>query len=219
MPFDDIQDHEPDRVLAFTDAYGASREPFSAWVREVSRSYLSSRLTLEAASRLAGARPAELAAVLELATLEDDELELLDEDVPPSTTWFALAGASSEGLRAALAALREDDTASPTRAVRSAIHAVEGPAAVERVVGLDPAIFGHLARKAKQYDLLRPRDRSALVSFSRQLRSGRTLTQRQAAYALSLVQQLVDGGAIRRRSPDEDQDVCDAVLDALGHPG
>jgi hypothetical protein len=174
---------------------------------------------LEAAARLAETRPAELAAVLELATLEDEVLELLDEDVPPSTTWFTLASASDEGLRAALTALREGGEASPTQAVRSAISTVEGPATVERVAHLEPAVFNHLAKKAKQYDLLRPRDRQALVSFGRMIRSGRPLTQRQSAYALSLVQQLVDGGAVRRRSPDGDQEVCDVVLDAVGHPG
>jgi hypothetical protein len=135
----------------------------------------------------------------------------------PGSPWRAHP---SEGLRAALTALREGGGTSPTqcRALSHRDRRRAQPPSSGSPTSNPPSSTTSRRRRSSTTCCSHV-DRSALVSFGRTIRSGRPLTQRQAAYALSLVQQLIDGGAVRRHSPDEDQEVCDVVLDAVGHPG
>jgi hypothetical protein len=205
-----------DRILAFIDAWNRERDPFDQWVRGVTLAYMESRLQLEAAGRLVGATPAEVEAVLKLATMEDEDLELLNEQVPPKTTWFTLAEATGEGVRAALLSLREaDGSEAPSRVVDAAIAEVQGPPAEERIAALDADVFGHLAKKAKQYDLLNDRSRNFLVNIAKRKRSGRPPTPRQIAWAHNCINELIEGGALKRPSPDDDEEIVDQVLDAV----
>lgn len=205
-----------DRVLRFIDTWNQDRDPFDRWVRDVTLTYTESRLQLEAAARLVRTTPAEIEAVLKLATMEDETLELLSEQVPPKTTWFTLADATHEGVEASLKALRDAGPGdAPSRIVHDAIRDIQGPPAEERIAALDAEVFGHLAKKAKQYDLLTGNSRAFLVNVAKRKRSGRPPTPRQIAYAHNLIKDLISGGALKRNSPDGDQELVDAVLDAV----
>jgi hypothetical protein len=209
-----------DPVLSFMDAWRRPRSPFAEWVREVARTFYDAHLTLERAARLVRSTPAEVEAALKLATLEED-LDLLDGDAPPKTTWFLLAEATRDGLEAALKALDEwaqlrPPKDAPSRVVVEARHLAEGPSADERVATVDGKVLGHLAAKARQYDLLKPRERKFLVDASKRRRSGQPLSPKQTAWAKSLFIQLIEGGAVRGDSPDGDQELCDVVLDIMG---
>jgi hypothetical protein len=194
----------------------STRGRFDDWVVDVSEAYIASRLRLEGAAKLLDTTPAELQAVLNLATLDEEELRLIGENPPPKTTWLTFALASREGIEAAIAALGAMPVgASPFHTVRDAIHGVEGPTVLERVAALTGPDILHMWSKAKQYGLLSPKSQKALESMGKQKRTGRPLTPRQTAYLYDLLRQLADGGAVRRDSPDGDQDVCDAVLDAI----
>lgn len=209
-------DRSGDRVLRFIDTWNRDRDPFDQWVLDVTLTYTESRLQLEAAARLVRTTPAEIEAVLKLATMEDETLELLNEQVPPKTTWFTLADATHEGVEAALKALRNSGPGdAPSRVVHEALRDIEGPPAEERIAGLEAEVFGHLAKKAKQYDLLSGNSRSFLVNVAKRKRSGRPPTPRQIAYAHNLIKDLIAGGALKRNSPDDDQELVDAVLDAV----
>jgi hypothetical protein len=191
--------------------------PFAVWVRSVSKTYYEIRLNLEGAARLLATNVAELQAVLNLATMDDADLELLSSAVPPKTTWFVFAGASSEGVQAGLDALKAlGDDASPFQVVYEAVRSVSGPDVSDRVAALPGAVLGHMARKAKQYDLLSPRSRKFLVDIARRKGSGTPLSPRQVAYSVNVLTELVEHGAVSRPSPDDDQEHCNAVLDALG---
>lgn len=204
-------------IAAFLDAWGSrDAATFPEWVREVSRTFVESRLMLEAAARLIRTNPAELQAVLHLATMEDEDLELLAEQVPPKTTWFMLASTTSEGVVAAMKALRDRVSDKPPfEVVASTLSEVTGPDVFDRVAVLDSKAFFHMAKKAKDYGLLRPKDRQFLGSAGIRRRAGRPLAPRMTAWAVDLFEKLRDEGAIRRDSPDADQEVCDLVLDAL----
>lgn len=191
--------------------------PFADWVRSVSRAFYLNRLTLEGAAILLDTSPAELQAVLHLATMEEDDLNLLSELPPPKTTWFSFASADSGGVAAGIAALRDmDRAASPFRVVNAAVREVSGPGQSERVGSLPGNTLMHMAHKAKQYDLLSPKARQFLGSIGRRKKSGTPLTPKQIAYAINVLTDLVDAKVVTRSSPDGDQEHCDAVLDALG---
>ncbi len=204
-------------IRGLVDAWRTDRDPFDQWVRHVSRSFFASRLRLEAAARWLRTTPAELAAVLQLATMDDAALALLDPEIPPKTTWFAFADADVRGVRAGLEALRASSSATSLyRLVDEAVRATSGPRAADRVAKLSGNIIFHMGKKAEQYRALRDKDWKALKSMGMQKKNGRPLTPLQVAYAHSLLEQLAAATVVRRESPDGDQAACDAVLDALG---
>jgi hypothetical protein len=200
----------------FTEAWGATELPFAEWVIGVSDAFEETDLTLEAASKLAMVNPAELEAVLHLAMMDAEDLELLGEDVPPKSTWFLLAAATPDGVRVALEALKTADGRPAFEVVEEALRSVQGPSEEDRVAALPGEVFKHLASKAKQYDALTPRARKALADFGTRIKGGRPLTPRQLAWAVDLLEQLADARVVVRGSPDGDVPICDQVLDAIG---
>jgi hypothetical protein len=189
---------------------------FDIWIQMVSNAYFESGLGLKFAATLLGVRPAELQAALSLATLSEEDLSDLAEVRLPKTTWFSFASASSEAITSAIKALRGSKVSdSPFFVVEKAIREVSGPNSMERVMAMSSTCFSHASKKAKSYGLLSDKSQGALRSFGVSVHSGRPLTLKQAAYAKDLLQQLVDGGAISRDSPDEDRSICDEILDAI----
>jgi len=192
--------------------------PFNEWVSDVSDNFFRSGLTLKMAANFLNTQPAELQAVINLAALEEENLALLAQLKPPNTTWFLLASASTEGLKAAIRALADARQAhSPFLLVDGAIRAVEGPNTFERIAGLRSEIFGHAARKAQAYSLLNEKGIKALKGWQKRVRSGKSLTPPQMTYADGLLRDLVEAGAVTRNSKDGDQEICDEILDALGY--
>ena len=206
-----------DKYSDFRSAWDSYDETaFDNWVLAVSDAYFRTGMGLKFAAKLLDVRPAELQAALNLAVLDEEELSLLAALEPPRTTWFSLASASSEALRAAIQALRTDEgRTSPSSLVQDTIRAISGPTSLERIAALGSEVFGHAAKKAEVYGLLNDKARSALKGWQSNIRTGRGLTPSQAAFAKSLFQQLAAGGAIVRDSADGDKLICDQILDAI----
>jgi hypothetical protein len=198
------------------EAWAAKNRPFADWVMGVTNAFEKTDMTLEAASRLVDVNPAELEAVLHLAMMDEDDLSLVGEEVPPKSTWFLLAGATSDGVREALRALKGSDRRPSFEVVEDALRQVQGPSEEDLVAALPAEVFKHLASKAKQYNALSPRARKALADFGSRIKGGRPLTPRQLAWAVDLLEQLADARVVARNSPDGDVSVCDQVLDAIG---
>ena len=193
-------------------------KPFNEWVIEVAENFFLSGLTLKMAANFLSTQPAELQAVINLAALEEDNLALLAQLKPPNTTWFSLASASTDGLKAAIRALAEArEVQSPFLLVDGAIRSVEGPNIYERIAGLRSEVFGHAAKKAQTYSVLNEKGIKALKGWQTRVRSGKTLTPAQMAYADGLLRELVESGAVTRNSKDNDKDICDEILNALGY--
>ena len=116
-----------DPVEGLQAAWATPGLPLGTRARLVSRFAMKSRLSLEGAARICDAAPAEIQALLDLATLDDDDLELGLQANPPVTTWFLFAGADSEWIRAGVEALR----AVPARGARPS-RCLRGHARTER---------------------------------------------------------------------------------------
>jgi len=204
-------------IMGFVEAWDSPRNPFNQYVRKVSKAYFETRLDIESAAGWVKASPAEVAALLRLAEMPDDDLAMIAEDVPPKTTWFALAEASSDGVRAGLEALqiRKSKRTAFAR-VMHAIRKVVGPSTGDRVGQLSGDILIRMSKKAEKYNALSKKGRGALMSLGINKKNYGGLTPPQIAFATSLLTELANANVIRRDSPDGDIRECKAVLDALG---
>jgi len=204
-------------IMGFVEAWENPRQPFDKYVRAVSKAYFETRLDIESAAGWVKSSPAEVAAILRLAEMPDEDLALIAKDVPPKTTWFALAEANTEGIRAGLDALRARK--SKRTAFARVIHAIRkiiGPSTADKVGQLSPDILMKMSKKAEKYNALSKKSRQALMSIGYQKKTYGALTAPQVAYVTSLLNELVDKNVIRRDSPDGDVRECKAVLEALG---
>lgn len=191
--------------------------PLDEWIMAVSEAYFSHGLGLESSAALADCQPSELQAAILLATLEEDALKLIADYDPPMTTWFFLAECPPEHHEAVLKAVVEKSSDIATAEVASRkIRELLGPNSLESLSALDSSVYSHLYEKARQYDVLSERSRAALKSFGARMKSGKTLTIKQLAYAQDLLTQMADLGVIRRNSPDNDEEIVRAALKALG---
>ena len=189
---------------------------FDQWLINVSNAFATSGMTLKIGAIALDIQPAELQAALNLASLDEDDLVLLAGANPPPTTWFSLASASTDAIKAALEALKgPGGKHAPYSVVEAAIRNISGPSVLEKVGALPSETFGHAAKKAEAFQLLTERSRNALKGFQRTKHSAGSLSLAQVAFAKDLLQQLVDGGAISRDSKDGDVEVCNQILDAL----
>ena len=206
-----------DAIEALVSAWNDRETGFDRWVRGVALAFTSFGVSLEGAARLLDVSVAELQAVLSLAAMDDDDLALLAASPPPKSTWFLFASAEGDAVQAGLRALEglgPDD--SPFIAVNQAIREASGPDVLERVAAISADTLGKLAHKAKEFGALKPRGRAALVSFAQRKNSGRPYTDKQLVYLHDMLRDLVAARVVCRDSPDDDQAVCDEVLDALG---
>ncbi len=186
--------------------------------RVVSSLHMRSRMTLEGTARMTGATPAQIQALMELATLDDEDLELVSEANPPATTWFLFAGADSDAIRAGLKVLETPDGGheSPLVGVYDAMRSLAGPSQDERIAVISGTTLGHLAHKAKEYNVLSPKARAFLVNLAKRKKTGAPITEKQLIWLKSLLLELVERGVVCRESADGDQDACDEVMDAMG---
>lgn len=204
-------------ITGFLEAWGSPRDPFDKFVRNVARAYFETRLDIESAAGWVKASPAEVAAILRLAEMSDEDLAMLAKDVPPKTTWFALAEASSDGVRAGLDALQTKRSKRTAFArVMHAIRKVVGPSTSDKVGRLSGEILIKMSKKAEKYNALSKKGRGALMSLGINKNNYGGLTPKQIAFATNLLNELADANVIRRDSPDGDVRECKAVLDALG---
>lgn len=190
--------------------------PFDQWLTNISSAFAATGMTLKIGAVALDVQPAELQAALNLASIDEEDLALLAGANPPPTTWFSLASASTDAIKAALEALKgPGGKHAPYSVVEAAIRNISGPSVLEKVGALPSETFGYAAKKAEAFQLLTEKSRNALKGFQRTKRSSGSLSLAQVAFAKDLLQQLVDGGAISRDSKDGDVEVCNQILDAL----
>lgn len=193
--------------------------PLNDWVEQVSQTFAEERKGILLASKLVGAEPAELQAVLNLATLDSDDLARIAEFNPPMTTWFQLARGNSEEIEEALKALENVlPGQSRKEVVEQAYVRITGPTVETKVASLPYEVFEFVFKKGSKggYGIFTDSQERAMKSFARSRKTGRPLTPAQIKYAADLFVKLVDEGAIKEDSPDDDQEYCDQVLMAVG---
>ena len=199
-----------------------NNQTISDWVKKVSDVFANSQSSVIATARVLKIHPAELFAVLNLATLEEQLLEKISQYNPPITTWLSLSKADSVGIEAALEALeaarKEKSRTSPCQLVDDAIERVGGGGPTSRVAKLDSKTILHAAKKAEDYGALTPKSRAALKKFGSMRKTGKLLTPKQIGYMQGMLEDLVKRSVIKRDSSDGDQELCNQILDALGSP-
>lgn len=193
-----------------------SKVPFDSWVQNVSNVYFESGLTLESGSRLAGARCAEFLAVLQLATLDNKDLEKISEHNPPRTTWIALAKANSETIDLCLSELSNNQNRkSAVELISQIVRSQSAKGNYDKVSKIPGSVIVHFARKAQEYKSLNEKHQKALMSFGKSKSTGKILSAGQQKYLSDLLQTLIGDNVISRKSKDGDQEFCDLVLEAL----
>jgi hypothetical protein len=214
---DSLDYSDTDPVEGLQAAWADERLSLAQRARLVSRLAMKSRLSLDGAARLCGTSPAHVQALLELATLDDEDLQLVSDVDPPITTWLLFAGTDSECIRAGVAALKATPRDQPVlQTVYTAMRETSGPDLDERIAAIPGETLGRLAHKAKEYGKLSPSARKFLVDVSKRKRVGSSLTERQLKWLKDVLFELVETGVVRRDSPDKDQQDCDSIMDALG---
>lgn len=205
------------RLGSLQDAWAARGDhDVGEWVQIFSSSYFNCDIGLVAASEFLSAQPAELQAALVLASMEDEDLELVSKFNPPITTWFFIAECPREHLLDLLEGLEATSTTSKAEKAQQIVRGFLGPTLTDAISSLDSSVFSHLAKKSEQYGALNDKHRHALKSFGARLRRGQALTPKQVAYAQGLLQQLIELGVVSRKSPDGDNAIMEKVLSALG---
>lgn len=193
--------------------------PFDEWVEAVSSEVMQSGLGVVRSARLIDAQPAEVLAVLKLATLESNELAEFSNRVPPRTTWLTLAEATHEEIIECLDALsKRPKGSSPSKVLGEHILVNNDSNAWEQVLEIPASTLQHMYDKSILYGSLGPRPSGALKNFARRKKNGQPFSLPQAQYLKDILNQLADTGAISRTSRDNDQLLCNQVLDALGRP-
>lgn len=193
--------------------------PFNEWVEAVSTEVMQSGLGVVRSARLIDVQPAEVLAVLKLASLDSEDLVEFSNRVPPRTTWLTLADATHEEIVECLDALtKRPKGSSPAKVLGEHILISTEANAWEKVLELPASTLKHMYDKSVQYGCLAPRPSGALKSFAHRKKNGQAFSLPQAQYLKDILLQLVDAGAISRNTHDNDQLLCNQVLDALGKP-
>lgn len=186
----------------------------------ISEEFYSANLDLAGAAEYIGATPSELDSLLSLSELEEDMLRQVSDAKPPVTTWMFLANASEDELQAAIKEIGERKQGTETveslgERLYAAMIQVAGPTPDQVLANLTPDVLFAMVKRAEAFKATSEKNIKALKSFGMWRKRGKTLTDKQVKYLRSILSQLVSAGAIKRNGIDNDQEMCDIVLDAL----
>lgn len=193
-------------------------------ITSISNNYYDVGLDLSTTAEFIKATPAELDALLSLGGLDEDIIKLISKADPPKTIWPLLANASEEEINQALNAFVENKKKDRGSRTHSAISEfiykqmidVAGPTQEQLVGMLTGAELSHAQKKASDFHALSEKSEKFLRSIIGQRKRGKTLSSKQIDVVISILNDLVDQGVIKRNSIDGDSEICDKILDAIG---
>lgn len=197
--------------------------PFDEWIRAIADAVAQSGLGIRRFARAIDVQPAELLAVMRLATMEEEDLKLLSSKIPPRTVWLSLADAESEELRACLAALASRPAgSSPFRTVNEVLGGDQQEKKLDAVSRISHETLTHfLTLNENDWRVLAPKVATAFKKFAKTQKSiqtgksARPLTIPQLQYLCNILQQLADANVITDDANRTDHDMCREVLSAL----
>jgi hypothetical protein len=193
--------------------------PFDEWVPSVSNTVMNNGLGVVRSARLIGVQPAELLAVLKLASLDPIDLAEFNDRIPPRTTWLALADARRDEIMNCLDLLKTRPGGfPPSKLISQNIHSENKVDEWDAVLAIKSDTLKHMHYKAGQYKCLNDRALKALNNFAQNKKHGKSFSFAQAQFLQNILKDMANSGAISRNSRDKDQEECDEVLNALGMP-
>lgn len=187
-------------------------------VYKISNDFYSANLNLMSTAAYIKATPSELDALLSLSELDDDIIEKISTINPPKTTWIMLANANCDELDEALAVMKSKKNSKVlySELVYKSMIDISGPTPQQKANSLTATEIKNIRMKAEQYKILSEKDIKFLKSIASQKGRGKSLTEKQIAWVISILERLVEGNVFTRNSMDDDQDLCDKVLEILG---
>jgi hypothetical protein len=189
------------------------------WVRSFSNEFY--RLELqgmeERVSRRLGVPVAELAAVLKLAVLSDEELLAISAKQPPRVFWFHLAEVKSvDELEELLSRFDVPAQKLPSMAeIQKLLDSEAPPDLFDRVRSLPADDYWHLAKKAKSADFVAPKERSLLASCALARQKGILPSIKQAKWAVDIIERLVAGKMLVVSEFEQDSETNARILQHL----
>lgn len=206
-----------DHVEKLLAAWESTKNLGKERVLAVSRAFYSSGIDFDGAVRILGCSAAELQATLSLASLSEEDLTRLFELEPAITTWSLFGATDEKGFEAGINALKmRKNGDSSFMTVYNAVRSAAAPDVYQILGGLSAKELWHIAHKAKEYKALRDKDRRFLGDQAKLRGTGKSLTQRQLEYLKGLLTQLAEREVISIDSKDNDQELCNKILKALG---
>lgn len=189
----------------------------------ISSDFYEASLDLEGTAAYIKATPAELDTLLMLSQLDENLIDMMSEVDPPKTTWAILANANDDEIREALIALKsrknkpiKEENYTFSEFVFQKMLEVSGPTQEQKIAALSGEDLRHAYNKASSYtDALTDWENDFLKNVSGRKKSGKTLTNKQITILVRVLNKIADKDIISRNSIDNDQDICNRILDAL----
>ena len=202
------------------DAWQNRTMPLGEKVAVVSSAFSSAGLDLAGTASHINATPSELDALLQLGGFDDEVLQVLSEVNPPKSTWQVLANSNDEEIQYALASLKRRSEAPKNVSMGEYVYSVmaqmAGPTTEQKVNDFPGGTWKKIREKAEAYSALKDREIKFLKSIASWKAKGKDLTEKQLSWLVSILEELVDKGVLTHESLDGDQELCDAVLEAIG---
>ena len=93
---------------------------------------------------------------------------------------------------------------------------VSGPTLEDRVASISGDDLKYISIKAASFDVLNKWESKFLTSIANQKKIGKVLSDKQIDKLIPLLEKLSEKEVITRDSIDNDQAICNRILDALG---
>lgn len=187
-------------------------------IENISNYFYSSGLDLVATATFIKSTPSELDALLSMAGLEEDLIDRISRINPPKTTWTMLANANYEEIDEALKAMEGvvNKNVYYSELVYKSMIDISGPSPEQKINLLTASEIKHIRVKGEQYQKLTDKEIKFLKSLASRKGKGLALTVNQISWLISILNNLVDADVISKNSRDDDQEICNKVLDCLG---
>lgn len=186
----------------------------------ISTAYYSAGLDLMHTSSYIKATPSELESLLALSGLEDEFINQISVVNPPKTTWAFFANGSAEEIENAIKnfANRDDKPDLYSEFVYKSMTDVSGPSVENKVDLFTATEIKNIRIKGENYQKLTDKESKFLKSIAstKAKPNSKGLSSKQLSWLISILNSLVDNNVFTRNSIDDDQDLCDKVLNALG---
>lgn len=194
--------------------------PLGDRVTAISEAYYGVGLDLVGTATYIGATPAELSVLLTMAGKSDEVLEALSQTNPPISACAVFVDATDEDILKALSrystdSMRKSGLTSGEFVYNSIIEIV-GPTVEMKVSALSSKVIASAREKGLAYGKLNDYNDRFLKNIAGARRAGRTLTKKQVAHLERVLRTLCDEQVFTRNSLDNDQELCDTILDTLG---
>lgn len=188
----------------------------------ISSAFYSSGLDLASTASHINATPSELDALLKLAEFEDDVIKMISEVNPPKSSWEMLANSNDDEIHYALVNFKkksdnpERTYTSMSEYTYSLIVELSGPSMEQKVNEVSRDSINLLRKKAEDHQAIPEKEIKFLKSIAAQKRQGKTLSDKQISWLISIFEKCAEKNVITHDSIDNDQDMCDEILKAIG---